>query len=130
MRRVVLDTNILVSVLWSDNGNPYSIVELFFRHKIEVLYNAEIMEEYADVLGRTKLGFSNQRVLLLLQEIEKHGVPAIADQSEAPFTDEDDKVFYDVAKAYGAVLITGNKRHFPDEPFIMTPAEFLADQRD
>ncbi|MCL2662882.1 MAG: hypothetical protein FWE83_06060 [Oscillospiraceae bacterium] len=38
-----------------------------------------------------------------------------------------DRIFYDTAIASGAVLITGNTKHFPDEPIIMTPSEFLAD---
>jgi len=37
----------------------------------------------------------------------------------------DDRKFYDVAKASHACLITGNIRHFPKEPFILTPAGFL-----
>jgi len=40
-------------------------------------------------------------------------------------TDETDRVFYDTAKASGAILITGNIRHYPAMPFIMTPADFL-----
>jgi hypothetical protein len=39
--------------------------------------------------------------------------------------DESDRVFYDVAKTAGAYLITGNTKHFPQEPFILTPAEFV-----
>jgi hypothetical protein len=40
--------------------------------------------------------------------------------------DEDDRVFYDTAKTAGAYLIPGNTKHFPQEPFILTPAQFLA----
>jgi len=40
--------------------------------------------------------------------------------------DETDRIFYDTAKSSEAVLITGNIRHYPEEPFIMTPAEFLS----
>lgn len=42
------------------------------------------------------------------------------------FTDASDKCFYDAALSSGAWLVTGNKRHFPNEPFIVTPAEYLA----
>ena len=47
------------------------------------------------------------------------------DEKITLFNDEDDRSYYEVAKLCNAILITGNKRHFPDEPFIMTPAEFL-----
>jgi predicted nucleic acid-binding protein len=43
-----------------------------------------------------------------------------------PLLDEDDRVFYDTATASEAVLVTGNIRHFPAEPFVMTPADFLS----
>jgi hypothetical protein len=39
--------------------------------------------------------------------------------------DETDRKFYDTAKAAGAMLITGNTKHYPDEPFILTPAAFI-----
>jgi len=40
-------------------------------------------------------------------------------------TDETDRTFYDTAKASDSILITGNIKHYPTEPFIMTPTEFL-----
>jgi hypothetical protein len=40
--------------------------------------------------------------------------------------DETDRKFYDVASACGALLITGNLKHYPSEPFIISPAGFLA----
>ena len=40
-------------------------------------------------------------------------------------TDADDRIFYDAAKDNEAFLITGNTKHYPDEPFILTPAQFL-----
>jgi len=39
------------------------------------------------------------------------------------FNDESDRVFYEVAKSAGAYLVTGNAKHFPDEPFIISPAK-------
>ena len=41
------------------------------------------------------------------------------------FVDQDDKKFYEVAKFCDAWLITGNKRHFPVEPKIVSATEFL-----
>ena len=42
-----------------------------------------------------------------------------------PMSDEDDRIFYDIAKASHAILLTGNIKHFPLEPFIVSPADFL-----
>ena len=58
MRKVVLDTNVLVSALWSKQGNPNRIVEKLFKNEIELCYTDEIIEEYDEVLRREKFGFS------------------------------------------------------------------------
>jgi hypothetical protein len=39
-------------------------------------------------------------------------------------------VFYDVAKMNNAILITGNRKHFPEEDFILTAVEFLDSNRE
>jgi hypothetical protein len=39
--------------------------------------------------------------------------------------DETDRVFYDVAKYAGAFLVTHNIKHYPKEPIIFTPREFV-----
>ena len=41
--------------------------------------------------------------------------------------DADDAVFYEVALSKeGAYLVTGNIKHFPKVPIVVTPAEMLA----
>ena len=46
--------------------------------------------------------------------------------SDEVFIDKDDIVFYEVALSKeDSFLITGNIRHFPKKPFIVTPAEML-----
>ena len=45
------------------------------------------------------------------------------------FTDPKDKVFYEVVmeerKKEESYLVTGNTRHFPVQPFIVTPRQML-----
>jgi predicted nucleic acid-binding protein len=42
------------------------------------------------------------------------------------FTDEDDKIFYDVYKSSDAeYIITGNKKHFPQKNNIIIPREYI-----
>jgi len=125
MHKVVLDTNVLVSALWSEQGNSYRILELFFEGKIELFYNKEIIEEYTEVLHRDKLGFSEEKVLGLLSEVVKNGIIIDAPKSSIPLIDEDDRKNYDTAKASGSILVTGNKKHYPDEQIVLSPAEFL-----
>jgi putative PIN family toxin of toxin-antitoxin system len=125
MYKVVLDTNVLVSALWSEHGNPYRILEMFLNGEITLHYNDEIFEEYYEVLHRDKLGFSENKVLSLLLEIKENGIYIDALKSNNPFIDEDDRKNYDTANACGAILVTGNKKHYPQEPFILSPTEFI-----
>jgi hypothetical protein len=76
------------------------------------------------------LKFSGLKTKEILMDIAKYGLSVIpvtpgTDESPTPLPDESDRKFYDTAKYCGAFLITGNIKHFPQEPFIITPAEFL-----
>ena len=52
-----------------------------------------------------------------------------AEQMDIELPDPKDRVFYEVVmegrKREDAYLITGNLRHFPSEPFIVTPRQML-----
>jgi putative PIN family toxin of toxin-antitoxin system len=125
MNKVVLDTNVLVSALLA-NGPPSAIVDLIANGKLIPFYNDLIISEYWDVLKRPKFNFHSFQVFRLIDDIVKSGIVAeIHEPSDMPMIDEDDRKFYDVAKAALAFLISGNIRHFPPEPFIVTPVGFL-----
>lgn len=54
------------------------------------------------------------------------GIPAERIQSNEVFPDIDDVVFYEVALSKdNAYLVTGNKKHFPKSPIVVTPAEMI-----
>ncbi|MDR3295694.1 MAG: putative toxin-antitoxin system toxin component, PIN family [Clostridiales Family XIII bacterium] len=126
--RIVPDTNILVSALWSKNGTPANIIGLVLAKQLTPCYDYRIMNEYRQVLSRPKFGFSVDDVRDLLEFIKKNGIPVMAKSTGILFTDESDRKFYEVAKECGAVLVTGNLKHFPEEPFIQSAAEFLKGQ--
>lgn len=47
-------------------------------------------------------------------------------QKSFHFPDPKDIVFYEVALSKeGSFLVTGNTKHFPKEPIVVTPAEML-----
>ena len=61
-------------------------------------------------------------VIVRLDEKTKHDFDAFCDNvgikinpvtSTFSILDEDDRIFYDTAQACGAVLITGNAKHYP-----------------
>ena len=46
--------------------------------------------------------------------------------SAEQFPDPKDVVFYEVAMSKkDAYLVTGNKKHFPNKPIVVTPAEMV-----
>ena len=122
---VVLDTNILVSAFWTNNGNAARILQMFAEEKIRLYYDARIMTEYTTVLKRKKFAFNKVKIGVLLKSIMDDGMVIAVTPSKIAFTDESDRKFYDVAKACSGFLITGNLKHYPKEPFIVTAAEFL-----
>jgi len=124
---VVLDTNILVSAFWTETGNAAKIIQMFAEEKIRLYYDARMMTEYITVLKRPKFTFSRVKINELLKSIRNDGMVIAVTPSEITFTDNSDRKFYDVAKACNGFLITGNLKHYPKEPFIITAAEFLHD---
>ena len=125
MIKVVLDTNILVSAFWTKTGNAAKILQMFAEEKIRLYYDARIMAEYTTVLKRSKFAFNRVKINELLKSIRDEGMGIAVTPSKITFIDESDRKFYDVAKACGGFLITGNLKHYPNEPLIMTAAEFL-----
>lgn len=125
----VIDTNVLVSALFSWNGssNPSRVIGLVISGIITPLYNDEIIDEYRDVLSRDKFNFDTSLVDDLLTVFTDFGVRTIRIPSnEKYFPDPDDIVFYEISLSVdGSYLVTGNKRHFPDKHFVVTPAQMI-----
>lgn len=122
---IVIDTNVLVSALWSKNSNPARLLYLVFEGTLKPCYDYRILEEYQEVLKRPKFKFSESDIQNLLEGIKSMGMSVISEPISARFEDEEDKKFYEVAKFCNAKLITGNLKHFPKENYIMSVSEFL-----
>lgn len=126
----VIDTNVLVSALLSNQPNA-ATVRLMGRligGEIIPVYSSEIMREYREVLGRKKFSFEPEMVRYLLMAIEKYGVLLEPAATGIILPDMKDLPFYEVVmeKRNGAAyLVTGNLKHFPAEPFIVTPRQML-----
>ena len=124
MVNVVLDTNILVSSLLT-SGPPSVIVDLIADGNIIPFYSNPILQEYWEVLSRKKFGFDSVQVTRLIDDIVRTGIAFEGKSDKNKKVNEEDRIFYEAAVEAGAYLITGNIRHFPKEPFIITPAQFL-----
>ena len=124
----VIDTNVLVSAILTHNlqSPTFRVIDAMLARHIVPLYNEEIIGEYDEVLHRPKFGFSDNEINLYLDAIIKGGVNSQRVTSTEEFPDQKDVVFYEVALSKeDAFLITGNTKHFPMTPIVVTPAEML-----
>ncbi len=126
----VIDTNVLVSALLSskDDSATVQIVGHLICGTIIPIYSNAIVKEYREVLCRKKFGFSSEAVDYLLSAIEKYGMLVEPCPSGMVLPDMKDLPFYEVVlekRSDDAYLVTGNIKHFPQEPFIVTPRELL-----
>ena len=126
MKRFVIDTNVVVSALLKSDSKPSRVLHLMYDKTMDLYYSDLITKEYVKVLYRKHLKLDVGVVNATLEDIKRHGTNLVITPSTIPLPDEDDRVFYDTAVSAGAYLITGNIKHFPQEPFILTPADFLA----
>ena len=90
---VVLDTNVLVSALWSKDGTPARIAHLIPSGKIIPCFCDEILHEYKVVLSRPKFNFPQHQITTLLDNIKQLGRSYIANKSNFHMIDESDRIF-------------------------------------
>lgn len=124
----VFDTNVLVSALITHNVNASTVkvVEAIGNGKVIPLYNDEIVAEYDEVLSRKKFGLLKNRVKRLIEALKNKGINSERVASGETFPDASDAVFYEVALSKeNAYLVTGNLKHFPSTPIVVTPAEMV-----
>ena len=124
----VIDTNVLVSALLSrfPEAATVQIVGAISKKGICPLYNEEIYAEYEEVLGRDKFKLPPDSVRSILDKVLEVGISTKRTPALEYFPDPKDIVFYEVAMSKDdAYLVTGNKKHFPNKPIVVTPAEML-----
>lgn len=113
-RALVLDTNALVSAALKPESDLARIVEKLLLRQAPLYVCPSIVAEYREVLNRPKFrpkGLPPAWLPRLLQVAFHEAEPAPW-PLEGP--DPDDLVFLALAKATGAVLVTGNLGHFPE----------------
>ena len=123
----VFDTNVLVSALMSRRADSPTVALLdhVLDGHIVLLYNEDILSEYDEVLHRTKFDFSDERIQAVI-DVVKTGMRLDPTVSGEDFPDPDDRVFYEVALTKdGSYMVTGNLKHFPKSPIVVTPAEMI-----
>ena len=129
MIHAVIDTNVLVSAMITKNPEAATakVVRLLLEQDFVPLYDADIIAEYKDVLHRPKFPILKETADALISFIVENGVEASRINYAESMPDEDDRVFYEVSLSQeDSFLVTGNLKHYPASPRVITPAAFLS----
>ena len=128
----VVDTNVLVSALLSsrDDSATVQVISRILDGDIIPVYSNDIIKEYREVLNRKKFSFSPETISYLLLAVEQFGILVEPAPSGIMLPDMKDLPFYEVVlekrnDSDTAFLVTGNTKHFPAKPFVVTPRELL-----
>ena len=124
----VIDTNVIVSALFTRNQEAatFKVLEALQKRRIKWIYNEDILKEYKEVLSRPKFHLPTSDVNNIINFVIEEGIIGLRKQSKEFFPDPKDIVFYEVAMSKeDAYLVTGNKKHFPNKPIVVTPAEMI-----
>ena len=126
----VIDTNVIVSALFSISGqsNPAAIIRKVVDGTITPIFNEEILAEYKEVLSRDKFPFRKDDIDWIISIFQEYGIAISQTKiSEENFIDKKDLIFYEVALSKeDSFLVTGNLKHFPKKPFVVSPIEMVA----
>ena len=129
--RVVIDTNVLVSIVINPHGTPARVIDALLAEFIIALHDDRILDEYREVLSRPIFGFHSGDIDALLDFIESAGEHISTRDIGVVLPDPSDLPFLEVAAAgHANALITGNLKHFKPRRgrhsvFVCTPAEFM-----
>lgn len=125
----VIGTNVLVSAMLKWTSVPGSIIEFAFSGVIIPVLNERIIAEYREVLMRKKFHFTIEIVDDVIQSLEDQGEYIDTEKTDYELPDPKDVVFYAIVmekrKKDEAYLVTGNIKHFPKEPYVVTPKEMM-----
>jgi len=128
MIKAVIDTNVIVSAYVTKNleAATSKVWEAVMQCKLTPIYNDQILNEYSEVLHRKKFDIPEHLIKCVLDKIITNGIHGERVLSDEFFPDPKDVVFYEVALSKDdAYLVTGNTKHFPKKPIVVTPAEML-----
>lgn len=115
-RRIVIDTNVIISALLSPSGSAVRFMGDVFDEKYEVVITESILEEYNEVMHRPKFMIDEDIIQFILTWMMDHAIFVEVDEGDYPeeeMPDPKDAVFYVAARCTGSLLVTKNIKHYP-----------------
>ena len=132
MRLAVIDTNVIIAAYLTrhDDSATRRIVDAVFSGVVTPVVTPGILAEYRAVMSRPKFGISGDVVNAVCRYFGMYGRQVTPLPCAEGLADEKDRIFLEAALAArpdGAVLVTGNTKHFPAiVGFVMSPTDFAA----
>ena len=127
--RVVLDTNVIVSAVLTTHGVCAQILDMLTEGVFGIYVDDRILSEYDSVLRRPQLHLIPDDAAEIMEWIRSVAEPVGAVPLPAELPDPGDMPFLEVAASTGAILVTGNTRHYPKRSrvgiIVLSPREFL-----
>ena len=92
----VIDTNVVVSSLITKESFPGKVIDYISSKIIVPLINDNIIDEYNQVLSRSKFGFDKNKIETTIQLMLNAGLKIEGIDVIEEFTDKTDIVFFQV----------------------------------
>ena len=124
----VIDTNVLVAAAKSHkpDSSASKVLSLVFSGIIQPLVCDEILEEYEGILELPVLAIPREVSEAILSKFKEDGINPGRTPSNEEHPDPTDQIFYEIALSVDdAYMVTNNKKHFPQDPKVVTPSEML-----
>lgn len=125
----VIDTNVIVSSMLKANSIPWQIMKFIKENTIIPLLNAEILNEYIEVITKNKFNFEKTSIEKVISTLKEKAIFISKEETIEQFIDKDDIVFFEIVlsarSTMDAYLITGNMKHYPIRSYIVTPAQMI-----
>ena len=127
--KVVLDCNVLISA-GLNTGTCRDVFAAVIRSH-QCILSKNILGEYVTVARRKHFAKVAANLIDLIRTVSRNAVFVTPEPASLRLPDPKDQIYLDAALAAKAdVLITGNKKHFPESAYqgvqVVSPREFLA----
>ena len=128
-----IDTNVIVSAMITHNPESPAlhVLEAALDGRIIYLYNESVIAELVEVIKRPKFNIPFEYASIVIRSLITSGTEVDVQSHNIAVIDPNDAVFCDIvlsADIYPddtSYLITGNLKHFPKEPWIISPREMV-----
>jgi putative PIN family toxin of toxin-antitoxin system len=127
--KVVLDTNVIVSAVLTAHGVCAQIFDMLTDGVFGIYVDERILAEYESVLRRPQLHLIPDDAAEVMEWIRSVAEPVGTVPLPAELPDPGDMPSLEVAASAGAILLTGNSRHYPKRSrvgvTVLSPREFI-----